>query len=106
MSVQEFEIPHQDSCKVFDAEHFFGSVQGACQILVSLTFLTQELDMTNFTSDSQAMRIQSALQQKSQKVLKDVEINADNVYMRNKQFKLKEPSFFDRLIKLVTTKLF
>tara|TARA_R110000803_G_scaffold129955_1_gene197338 strand:+ start:1280 stop:1600 length:321 start_codon:yes stop_codon:yes gene_type:complete len=106
MSVQEFEIPHQDSCRAFDAEHFFGSVQGACQILVSLTFLTQELDMTNFTSDSQAMRIQSALQQKSQKVLKDVEINADNVYMRNKQFKLKEPSFFDRLIKLVTTKLF
>jgi|TARA_R110000772_G_C13158575_1_gene425745 hypothetical protein len=106
MSVQEFEIPHQDSCRAFDAEHFFGSVQGACQILVSLTFLTQELDMTNFTSDSQAMRIQSALQQKSQKVLKDVEINADNVYMRNKKFKLKESSFFDRLIKLVTTKLF
>jgi hypothetical protein len=62
--------------------------------------------MTNFTSDSQAMRIQSALQKKSQKVLKDVEINADNVYMRNKQFKLKEPNFFDRLIKLATTKLF
>ena len=106
MSVQEFEIPHQDSCRAFDAEHFFGSVQGACQILVSLTFLTQELDMTNFTSDSQAMRIQSALQQKSQKVLKDVEINADNVYMRNKKFKLKESSFCDRLIKLVTTQLF
>ncbi len=64
--------------------------------------------MNNFetTSDSQAMRIQSALQKKSQNFLKEVECDADNVYMRNKQFKLKEPNFFDRLIKLATTKLF
>ena len=64
--------------------------------------------MKNFetTSDSQAMRIQSALQQKSEKFLKEAEGDADNVYMRNKQFKLKEPNFFDRLIKLATTKLF
>ena len=108
MSVQEFEIPHQDSCRAFDAEHFFGSVQGACQILVSLTFFnTGTITMKNLeTTDSQAMRIQSALQKKSQKVLKGVEVDADNVYMRNKQFKLKEPNFFDRLIKLATTKLF
>ena len=52
------------------------------------------------------MRIQSALQKKSQKTLKDVESNADTVYMRNKQFKLKEPNFFDRLVKLATMKLF
>ena len=57
-------------------------------------------------SDSQAMRIQNALQTKSQKTLKMVEGDADNVYMRNKQFKLKEPNFFDRLIKLATMKLF
>ncbi len=57
-------------------------------------------------SDSQAMRIQCALQNKSQKILKDVEGNAENVYMRNKQFKLKEPNFFDRLMRLATTKLF
>lgn len=57
-------------------------------------------------SDSQAMRIQSALQQKSEKFLKETEGDADNVYMRNKQFKLKEPNFFDRLMKLATTKLF
>tara|TARA_R100000951_G_scaffold21_3_gene85 strand:+ start:1634 stop:1828 length:195 start_codon:yes stop_codon:yes gene_type:complete len=64
--------------------------------------------MKNFetTSDSQAMRIQSALQQKSEKFLKEAEGDADNVYMRNKQFKLKEPNFFDRLMKLATTKLF
>ena len=86
-----------------------GSVQGACRILVSLTFFnTGTINMKNFetTSDSQAMRIQSALQKKSQKVLKDVESNADNVYMRNKQFKLKEPNFFDRIVKLATMKLF
>ena len=70
-------------------------------------FNTGTIAMKNFeTTDSQAMRIQSALQKKSQKVLKDVEIDADNVYMRNKQFKLKEPNFFDRLMKLATTKLF
>jgi len=57
-------------------------------------------------SDSQAMRIQSALQNKSQKILKDVAGDADNVYMRNRQFKLKEPSLLDHLIKLATTKLF
>lgn len=57
-------------------------------------------------SDSQAMRIQNALQTKFQKTLKMVEGDADNVYMRNKQFKLKEPNFFDRLIKLATMKLF
>lgn len=93
----------------FDAECFFGSVQGACQILVSLTiFITRGLSMKNFetTSDSQAMRIQSALQKKSQKFLKDTEFEADNVYMRNKRFKLKESNFFDRIIKLVTTKIF
>jgi uncharacterized membrane protein len=72
-------------------------------------FLVKELVMNkNFetVSDSQAMRIQSALQQKSEKFLKETEGDADNVYMRNKQFKLKEPNFFDRLIKLATTKLF
>jgi len=72
-------------------------------------FLVKELAMNkNFetVSDSQAMRIQSALQNKSQKILKDVAGDADNVYMRNRQFKLKEPSFFDHLIKLATTKLF
>jgi hypothetical protein len=74
--------------------------------------------MKNFeTTDSQAMRIQSALQQKSEKFLKEVEGDADNVYTRNKQFKLKEPNFFElvslllqplllRLMKLATTKLF
>ena len=63
--------------------------------------------MKNFeTTDSQAMRIQSALQQKSEKFLKEAEGDADSVYMRNKQFKLKEPSFFDRLMKLAATKLF
>ena len=63
-------------------------------------FNTGTIAMKNFeTTDSQAMRIQSALQKKSQKVLKDVEIDADNVYMRNKKFKLKESSFFDRLIR-------
>lgn len=70
---------------------------------------SQELAMNkNFetVSDSQAMRIQHALQTKSQKTLKRVEGDADNVYMRNKQFKLKEPNFFDRLIKLATMKLF
>jgi uncharacterized membrane protein len=72
-------------------------------------FLVKELVMNkNFetVSDSQAMRIQSALQQKSEKFLKETEGDADNVYMRNKQFKLKEPNFFDRLMKLATTKLF
>ncbi len=64
--------------------------------------------MKNFetVSDSQAMRIQSALQKKSQNFLKEAQGDADDIYMRNKQFKLKEPNFFDRLIKLATTKLF
>jgi len=57
-------------------------------------------------SDSQAMRIQSALQKKSQKTLNDVERIVDTVYMRNKKFKLKEPNFFDRIVKLATMKLF
>jgi hypothetical protein len=71
-------------------------------------FNIEDLFMKNFdtVSDSQAMRIQSALQKKSQKTLKDVESNADNTYMRNKGFKLKESNLFDRLIKLATTKLF
>ena len=71
-------------------------------------FKTGMVIMKNFdtVSDSQAMRIQSALQKKSQKTLKDVESNADTVYIRNKQFKLKEPNFFDRLVKLATMKLF
>ena len=72
-------------------------------------FLVKELVMNkNFetVSDSQAMRIQSALQQKSEKFLKETEGDADNVYMRNKQFKLKEPNFFDRIVKLATMKLF
>ena len=75
---------------------------------MSLTFFnTGTIAMKNFeTTDSQAMRIQSALQQKSEKFLKEVEGDADNVYTRNKQFKLKEPNFFDRLMKLATTKLF
>ncbi len=64
--------------------------------------------MKNFetVSDSQAMRIQSALQKKSQNFLKEAQDDADDIYVRNKQFKLKEPNFFDRLIKLATTKLF
>ena len=105
MSVQEFEIPYRDYAfhLVVGSGRF--SSRGMSDTRESDLF-TQVLDMTNFTSDSQAMRIQSALQKKSQKVLKDVEIDADNVYMRNKQFKLKEPNFFDRLMKLATTKLF
>jgi len=57
-------------------------------------------------SDSQALRIQAALRNKSQKTLKSVEGEVDNVYKRNKKFKLKEPNFFDRLMKLATMKLF
>ena len=104
MSVQEFEIPYRDYAE--RSSRF--SSRGVSDTRESDLFNTGTITMNNYetTSDSQAMRIQSALQKKSQKVLKDVESNADNVYMRNKQFKLKEPNFFDRIVKLATMKLF